>query len=152
MKPIKRDSGRDPIRRFKDEFDSMFDRFFREPFFSENSLLRRESFSPLCNVKEEEKRYLIEAEIPGVDPDDIEIEIEHGQISIRGTKKANIETKDEDRQMHVIERSSGSFYRAFTLPDNVDTEQITADYKNGILYIDIPKTRDKHRRRIKIRK
>lgn len=149
MIPIRR-SGMDPIRRFKDEFDSMFDRFFKEPFFSDNTLFRKDSFLPVCNIEEQDKKYVIEAEMPGVDPDNIEIEIDGKQLSIKGTREKEVTTEDEERQMHMVERSYGSFYRSFTLPNNVDTENITADYKNGVLFIDIPKLESEQTRKIKI--
>lgn len=151
MIPIRR-SGMDPIRKFKDEFDNVFDRFFKEPFFSDSSLFRKDSFLPVCNIEEKDKQYLIEAEMPGVDPDNIEIEIDGKQLSIKGTKEEKVETEDEEKQMHMVERSYGSFYRSFTLPDNIDPDNITADYKNGVLYIDIPKLESEQTRRIKIEK
>lgn len=152
MLPTRRGGNKDPIRRLKDEFDNVFDRFFKEPFFGDDAMLRKDSFSPVCNIEEKDKKYTIEAEMPGVNPDNIDIEIDNGRITIKGTKEEKIETEDEENQMHVVERSYGSFYRSFTLPENVNTDEILADYKNGILTIDIPKTTDHQTKRIQVQR
>lgn len=156
MKPIRRRQMRDPIRKFRDEFDGMFDRFFKEPFFdtvdTAMSLFDKDSFAPACNIEEHEDKYMIVAEMPGVDPDDIEIELDDYSISIKGKREEKLETKDESKQMHMVEHSYGSYYRSFTLPENIDSNDITADYKNGILTIDIPKTSESNKRKISIKK
>lgn len=154
MKPIRIRPMRDPLRRFRDEFDSVVDRFFKEPFFSDTalSLFERDSFTPACNIEELDDRYRIVAEMPGVDPDNIEIELDDYSISIKGKREEKLETKDEGKQMHMVEHSYGSYFRSFTLPENIDSENITADYKNGILTIDIPKTKNGNKRKISIRK
>lgn len=156
MKPIRRKPMRDPIRRFRDEMDSMmerFDRFFKEPFFSDTlSIFERDSFTPACNIEELDDRYKIIAEMPGVDPDNIEIELDDYSISIKGQREEKLETKDEGKQMHMVEHSYGSYYRSFTLPENIDADNISAEYKNGILTIDIPKTQDTNKRKISIKK
>lgn len=151
MKPIRRWSPEEPIKKFKNELDGMFQRFFDDPFFSNTPLLKRDDvFTPACNIEEKKDRYSIEAEIPGVDPDDIDIEIDGNVLTIKGERKQEVETKDEDTQLHKIEHSYGSYYRSFTLPDNINTDEISADNKNGILFIDIPKHKDSKTRRIKI--
>lgn len=154
MKPIRRRHVTDPIRKFRDEIDNMVDRFFKEPFFSDSSLsiFEKGSFTPACNIEEKNDKYKIVAEMPGVDPDNIEIELDEYSITIKGKREEKLETKDESKQMHMVEHSYGSYYRSFTLPENVDTEAITADYKNGILSIDIPKTSESNKRKISIRK
>lgn len=154
MKPIRRRTVRDPIRKFRDEFDTMVDRFFKEPFFSDTalSLFDKDAFAPACNIEEHDDRYSIVAEMPGVDPDNIEIELDDYSIAIKGKREEKLETKDESKHMHMIEHSYGSYYRSFTLPENIDSDNITADYKNGILTIDIPKTSDGIKRKISINK
>lgn len=152
MKPIKRwNSDNHPMRRFKNELDSMFDRFFDDPFFTTKPLWNRNEEGLLaCNIKEKKDRYIVEAEIPGIDPEDIKIEIDNNMITIKGEKKQHIESEDKETEMHVVEHSYGSFHRSFMLPDNVNTDEINADHKNGILYINIPKNKDSKKRRIEI--
>lgn len=152
MKPVRRRDAMEPLQKFKDEFENMFDRFFKEPFLSDKSILSKDSFTPACNIKEEKDAYMIEVDLPGVEPEDIDIEIDNNYISIKGERKSKVETEDEEKQMHVVESSYGSYHRAFTLPDNVKSDAITADYKNGVLSISIPKTEDGQARRIPITK
>ena len=156
MNPIQRWRSNDrPLKRLRDELDEVFDRFFDEPFFSKDSLWdpsKPSAFTPACNIKEKKNRYIIEVEIPGVDPDDVEIEISGNVMTISGEKKEETTTEDKDEQMQVIEHRYGSFYRSFTLPDNIQTDNISADNKNGILYITIPKEKESKIRRIKIGK
>src|SRR5699024_8540399 len=96
--------------------------------------------------------YTIVAEMPGVDPDNIEIEIDEYTISIKGQREEVIKTDDENKKMHVVEHSYGSFQRSFTLPENIDADNISADYKNGILFIEIPKVETSNKRRISIKR
>ncbi len=144
------DSNEHPIQRIKNEIDDLFSRVFNDSFFSTPSL-STERFVPKCNIEEKRNHYLVEVEIPGVDPNDVVIELDGNVLTIKGERKRKIETEDEDNKMHVIEQSYGSFYRSFTLPDNVDAEQIDAKNKNGILTIKLPKKKGSSPRRIEIK-
>lgn len=142
-----------PLKKLREELDGVFQRFFDEPFFSSVSLWDKQStFMPACNIKEKKNRYIVEVEIPGVDPDDVEIAINGNVMTIQGEKKEEVTTEDQDEQMQVIEHRYGSFYRSLTLPDNIQTDNISADNKNGILYITLPKEKESKIRRIKIGK
>lgn len=154
MKPIRRRQVTEPIRKFKDEFDNMVDRFFKDPFFSDSPLspFSKDSYTPACNIEEENGKYIISAEMPGVDPDHIDIEIDDYSISIKGKREEKVTTEDKDKKMHVVEHSYGSFHRAFTLPENVDIDNISADYQNGMLTIDLPKLDEGQKRKISIKK
>ncbi len=150
MKPIRRWNDReDLMKSFRNEMDNMFQRFFDDSFFSDKPMWK-ESFTPACNIEEKRNKYIVELEVPGVEPDDIEIEIDENVMTIKGERKQQTETKDDDSQMHIVEHNYGSFYRSFTLPDNVNTDEIDAHDKNGILYITIPKQKERKVRRIKI--
>lgn len=152
MKPIRRRQVTEPIRKFRDEIDSMVDRFFKEPFFSDGSFspFGKDSFSPACNIEEKEGKYTIVAEMPGVNPDDVEIEIDEYSISIKGEREEKVTAEDDDKKMHMVEHSYGSFQRAFTLPENIDVDHISANYENGILTIDLPKVDEGRKRKITI--
>ncbi|MBI2993397.1 MAG: Hsp20/alpha crystallin family protein [Gammaproteobacteria bacterium] len=92
---------------------------------------------PAVDLKEENDRFVILADLPGVDPKDIEITMENGTLAIRGERR---EEKDEDREgFHRTERVRGTFYRRFSLPDTADAERIQAKGKDGVLEIVIPK-------------
>lgn len=92
---------------------------------------------PAVDIKEEDKQFTILADIPGVDPADIEVSMDNGVLTIKGERSSeNVEEKEGFRR---VERSSGSFYRRFSLPDTADAEKIAANSKNGVLEIVLPK-------------
>ena len=92
---------------------------------------------PAVDIKEEDSRFLIHADVPGVNPEDIEVNMENGVLTIKGQKET--EKKEEQEGYKRIERSYGTFFRRFTLPDTADAEGIEARSKNGVLEIVIPK-------------
>lgn len=149
MKPW--DANEHPIQRIKNEIDDLFSRVFNDSFLSTPSF-STDSFVPKCNIEEKRKHYLVEVEIPGVDPNDVIIELDGNVLTIKGERKRKIETEDEENKVHVIEQSYGSFHRSFTLPDNVDADAIDAKNKNGILTIKLPKKKGSSPRRIEIKK
>jgi len=149
MKPW--DHNQHPIQRFKNEVDNLFSRVFNESFLSTPTIFNKDgAFTPKCNINEKRDRYLVEVEVPGVNPQDIEIELEGNTLTIKGERKQEIESEDEEKRMHVVEHSYGSFYRSFTLPDNVHADEIKAENKNGILIITLPKDKTDKPRRITI--
>ena len=105
-------------------------------------------WSPRVDVREEENRYVILADVPGIDPKEIEISMDKGVLTIKGERKA--ENVSENAKVTRVERSSGGFKRSFTLPDSVDAEAITAAGKHGVLEISIPKKAQAAPRKIEI--
>lgn len=134
-----------PIKRLRDDLSQMFTRFFEEPFFQSQS---SSSFVPVINIREEAEKYTVEAELPGMDINDIDIEVNGNVLTIRGERK--FEQQKEGEYTHMIESSYGSFQRSFTLPDHANIDGITADSQNGVLYIHIPKDETKRTRKINI--
>ncbi len=114
----------------------------------EGSTVATADWVPAVDIKEEDDRFVIEADIPGVDPKDIEISMENGVLSIKGERK--LERKEEKDNYKRIERVYGSFYRRFALPDTADAEKISAKSKNGVLEIVIPKKEEVKPRRITV--
>ncbi len=102
-----------------------------------DSAIATSTWIPAVDIKEETDRFLIEADIPGVDPKDIEISMESGVLTIRGERKA--EQLEEGKGYKRVERAYGTFYRRFSLPDTADAEKVSASGKNGVLQITIPK-------------
>lgn len=92
---------------------------------------------PAVDVKEEDARWLVHADVPGVDPKDIEVTMEAGALTIRGKRQS--ERRDQSEGWTRVERLNGSFYRRFTLPDTADSAGIVAKTHNGVLEIVIPK-------------
>jgi HSP20 family protein len=95
------------------------------------------AWRPAVDIKEEPDRFVILADLPGVDPKDIEITAENGMLTVRGERKSE---KDEEREgFRRVERVRGTFYRRFSLPDTADTNAIKARGKDGVLEITLPK-------------
>ncbi len=104
---------------------------------------------PAVDIKEEADRFLITADLPGVDPRDIEITMENGVLSIKGERKS--EVRDEKEGYKRVERVSGTFYRRFSLPDSADAERIEATGKDGVLEVSLPKHEKVQPRRIAVK-
>lgn len=103
---------------------------------------------PAVDIKEEADRFVIMADLPGVDPSDIEITMENGVLSIKGERKSEI--RDEKEGYKRVERVSGTFYRRFSLPDSADAERIEAKGKDGVLEVSLPKHEKVQPRRIAV--
>lgn len=107
------------------------------------------SWAPLVDIYEREGNIVLKAELPGVDPKDVDIRVENNVLTLRGQRKFDTEVKRES--YHRVERAYGSFMRSFTLPSIVDTEKIDAQYKDGVLAITLPKKAEAQPRQINIR-
>jgi len=110
---------------------------------------RRAFWTPAVNVEETNEELRLTAELPGMSHDDIEIEVENNVLSLRGEKRE--EDESENRRYHVWERSYGSFERSFTLPRTVKAEEISAEFKDGILHVRMPKAPEAKSRKISIK-
>ena len=105
-------------------------------------------WTPAVDIKEEPERFVIHADIPGVDPKDIEVHMENGILTIKGQRHS--ETKDEREGYKRIERMRGSFYRRFSLPDTANADAISAKSQLGVLEVIIPKQQKVQPRRIEV--
>ena len=106
------------------------------------------NWSPAVDIFETEGEIVVKAELPGMDRKDITLHLENNVLTLRGERKFEKETKDEN--YHRIERSYGSFSRSFSIPATVDEEKIHADYKDGVLKILLPKKEQAKPKQIKI--
>jgi HSP20 family protein len=106
------------------------------------------AWAPAVDIKEEDGAYVLHADLPGVDPKDIELNMENGVLTLRGQRKS--ETTEEKDHYRRIERVSGTFYRRFTLPDTADAAHISAKSANGVLEVRIPKQEKVLPRRIEV--
>lgn len=107
------------------------------------------AWTPAVDVREEEQRFVIAADVPGIDPADIEVTMEDGVLTIKGERKLETEQGGNHGQRRT-ERHHGVFYRRFTLPDSADAEQVSAQGKNGVLEVTIPKTATPQPKRIAV--
>ena len=117
-------------------------RLFEDVFTGrgEDKELAASTWAPAVDIYETENELIMTAEVPGIEEKDIEIKIEDNTLSLRGERKFEKETKEEN--YHRIERSYGSFYRAFTLPNSIDPDRIQAEHENGVLKISMPKRQE----------
>ncbi len=104
---------------------------------------------PSVDIKEEADRFLITADLPGVDPKDIEITMDNGILTIKGERQS--ETRGEAEGYKRVERVSGAFYRRFSLPDTADAERIEAKGKDGVLEVVLPKHEKVQPRKIEVK-
>ena len=118
------------------EIDRLFERFF-EPRWDEFPALAG-TWAPELDVSETKDALVVKAEVPGLDPQDLQISLQEQLLTIKGEKKQEKEEKDE--RYHRVERAYGAFTRAVRLPVAVDAEKVTASFKNGVLTVKLPKT------------
>jgi len=131
-----------------DQLRREMDRMYETRTEGENSHVATSDWTPAVDIKEEKDRFLIKADIPGVDPKDIEVHMENGVLTIKGEREN--EKKEEREGYKRIERSRGSFYRRFSLPETADADKINAKSQHGVLEITIPKQEKVHPRKISV--
>jgi HSP20 family protein len=131
----------------QDEIKQVFERFFGETESDASSVVTSQ-WIPRVDIKEEPNRFVILADLPGVDPNAIEVHMDKGVLSIRGERQA--ETRNEGERYSRVERAHGIFYRRFALPESADPEGIVASGRHGVLEITIPKRPETTPRRISV--
>jgi HSP20 family protein len=143
-----RSGGHTPVVQLRDEIDKLFDDMFQNmlsPWTDFGVSLRGRpvrlsgipAVAPRLDVSSDEKMYTITVELPGVSPGDVSLEVRENVLSLRGEKKQ--ERKEENADVHINERSFGSFERALALPDDAVSDEIKASHKDGVLTISIPR-------------
>lgn len=134
----------------RDGFRQAFDAFSKlsQDDETDQSNVVTSQWAPRVDIKEEANRFVIFTDVPGVDPKDIDISMDKGILSIKGERV--IENKDEGDRYTRLERSRGTFYRRFALPDSADADGIKATGRLGVLEIVIPKRPETTPRRISI--
>ena len=109
---------------------------------------RGQNFVPALDLSETKDAYLVEAAVPGLKPEDLEITVENNVLTIKGETRQEAETKD--RSYHRVERRFGSFQRAITLPNTVKADAIKASLEQGVLKLEIPKAEEVKPRKISV--
>jgi len=128
-------------------------RLFEDSFSSAQTgqgddFLTTSGFVPPVDVYEDGHSVFIRAEVPGIDPNDLDIKVENNLLTIRGERKWNKEEKEEN--FHRVERRYGSFSRSFTLPNTVNSDEVSATYDNGILELKLGKRAEAKPKQIKV--
>ena len=122
------------------EFPALFDDLFTKDFFGANIIANRNTTLPAVNVKESDLSYNVEVAVPGMDKKDFKVELKDNTLVISASKENNAEEKHENGRYVRKEFGYQSFTRSFTLPqNNVESQNISASYKDGILNITVPK-------------
>ena len=116
----------------------------------ENGNIATANWAPAVDIKEDDQAFTLLADIPGVDPDDIEVTMDKGVLTVKGERQS--EKKTEEENYKRVERQYGVFYRRFTLPDSANPEAIEATSEHGVLKITIPKQEVAQSRRISVKK
>ena len=142
----------DPVREFSTLQDRMnrMNRLFRESYSPEGpeEALTTTSFAPPVDIYEDEHNITLKIEVPGIDEKDIDVRIENNTLIVHGERKLEKEEKEEN--FRRVERQYGSFTRSFTLPNSVDTGQVSANYDNGVLKIKLAKKSEAKPKQIKV--
>jgi len=141
----------DPFRDWmtlRERINRLFEESFPER--EEEKGLTAGTWAPCVDIHETEKELTLTAELPGVDENDVEVNVEGNTLSLKGKREFEKETKEED--YHRIERSYGSFYRSFTLPSYVDQDKIKAEYDDGLLKLIMPKKPELKAKKVKVLK
>ncbi|MCU0239184.1 MAG: Hsp20/alpha crystallin family protein [Pyrinomonadaceae bacterium] len=135
------------VKNLQDEMNRLFSLSF--PRFENREEIVRGAWSPSVDIIEGKEEIAIEAELAGMNIEDVDVSIENNVITISGERK--FEKKDESENYHRVERSYGTFTRSFTLPRNVVSDEAKAEFKNGILRVTLPKKEEAKARKIEIK-
>lgn len=142
----------DPFRDVATLHDRV-DRLFEESLrglrgFDREETLQGSSWAPAVDILEKENEIVLRADLPGLDPKDVDIQVQNGTLTLRGERKFESDVKEDN--FRRVERVYGSFVRSFSLPPTVDAEKVEADYKNGVLEVKLPKRPEAKPKQIKV--
>jgi HSP20 family protein len=138
-----------PLTRLQRQVDRLFSDFMSPISDVESDLSSMTVFSPACDVTETDNSYQINFDIPGVKKDDVKVELRDNVLSVSGERKSDQEKKGRNR--YLRECCYGAFERSFTLPSKVNASKVQAEFKDGSLQIEVPKTQASQAQRIEIR-
>ncbi|OAQ21152.1 Hsp20/alpha crystallin family protein [Thermosulfurimonas dismutans] len=136
-----------PLQELRREIDRIWDEFFGRTQFPER--WERFEWAPAVDVSETEEAVVVRADVPGLEPEDLEISLSGNFLTIKGEKKQEREEKKEN--FYRMERLYGSFVRSIELPAEVEADKVEATYKNGVLKIVLPKKAEAKGKTIKVK-
>jgi len=132
-----------------DEFHNRLSSFFGRSPVHRNREATFASWSPAVDIAEDEKEFLVKAELPEVKKEDVHVSVENGVLTISGERK--FEKEEKNKRYHRTERSYGSFTRSFSLPDGADAGKVRAEFKDGLLRVHMPKSESVKPRQIDVK-
>ena len=124
------------------------DRLFTPNAAQDESQHEVADWLPPVDIREQEQQFVLHADLPGVDPQHIDVTLEKGVLTIRGRRQ--LEAREEKNGFRRVERASGEFYRRFSLPNTADAQSVTARFTSGVLEVAIPKQAQVLPRRISV--
>lgn len=130
----------------QDRFNQLFNETFSRVFGDEG--IASKAWLPPVDIIENDNNLVLKAELPGINPNDIEIRVEDNTLHMKGERKFEKDVKEEN--LHRVERSYGSFSRTFALPSSIDADKVQAEYKDGVLTLAMPKREEAKPKTIKI--
>ncbi|MGE0762958.1 MAG: Hsp20/alpha crystallin family protein [Bdellovibrionales bacterium] len=142
MSGLQRWFGRQTSNPFREmaRMESSFDRLLNEMISERNGAKGSEfPFSPSCEVKEDAESYQMNFDLPGIDKEEVKVEVDGDRLTVRAERKE--EKKEETDKQYLSEINYGSYVRSFTLPEPINEKKIEANFKNGVLRIRVPKTK-----------
>lgn len=113
--------------------------------------LASSSWAPAVDIVEDDKEYVIKADLPEVDKEDVNVTFENGMLTLSGERHFEKSDEDESKKYHRVERSYGHYSRSFRLPELVDAEGLTAEFQNGVLTVHLPKREELKPRQIEVK-
>jgi HSP20 family protein len=135
------------LMQMREEMDRLFNQFTKRGDGEESAWIRG-VWAPSVDIYESEDAFVLKAELPGFTKDDVQIELHNNRLTVRGERKQETEAKEE--QYHRRERAYGRFERSFMLPTMIDADKVTANFKNGVLELRLPKSEKAKPKRIAI--
>jgi HSP20 family protein len=106
-------------------------------------------WAPAVDISEDDKEWLVKADLPEVKKEDVKVTVEDGVLAITGERK--FEKEEKDKKYHRVERSYGSFLRSFSLPDGADGSKVVAEFKDGVLKVRLPKSENNKPRAVEVK-
>jgi len=139
----------DPFRDLA-SLHSRLDRVFQDSLRGDQreEALDSRAWAPAVDILEKDNEIVLRADLPGIDPKDVDIQVQNGTLTLRGERKFESDVKEDN--FRRVERVYGSFVRSFSLPQTVDSEHVAAKYKDGVLEVTLPKRPEAKPRQIKV--
>src|SRR5206468_3188478 len=140
----------EPFREME-EFQNRLSTLFGRPLRRTNGReeITLPEWTPLADITEDDKEYLIKAELPEMKKEDVKVTVENGVLTISGERK--FEQEEKKKKYHRVERGYGTFMRSFTLPDDADFNKVNAQFKNGVLMVHVPKSERAQPKQIEVK-
>src|SRR5437899_5879654 len=136
-----------------EDFQNRLSTLFGRPLRRTNGHGREDitlaDWMPLADITEDDKEYLIKAELPEMKKEDVKVTVENGVLTISGERK--FEQEEKKRKYHRVERGYGTFMRSFTLPDDADFNKVNAQFKSGVLTVHVPKSEQAKPKQIEVK-